>query len=339
MLPSSLEARREAVSAMSSHPAASSATANPAPGGGPLAGLTLGIGEGLDGAAERAVQALLAAGAALPDRSGPADALALLREGGCDVVIASDADGLLRRDAGRFGLFGLRTGPPVPHDGPAPLDGWGWLAREAADFARVAEALLGQPAVPLPDAPRCLIAADTLAVLHHDVRAALAPAIEAIEDLFGRGDMVELAPSGLGPLVAAYRELQADGRVRHPDGPDPAVPSFGPDVRDDDDRDEAEAARATLAARLGRLLAADGLLILPTLPDGDPGPPGPARSEDEVAGHLCPAALAGLPQVSLPLVRLGDAPLGLSLLGPAGSDLSLCRLAVRIARELRPPSA
>jgi amidase len=42
---------------------------------------------------------------------------------------------------------------------------------------------------------------------------------------------------------------------------------------------------------------------------------------------LCIAGLAGFPQVSLPLsTRLG-APLGISLLGPAGSDRSLIAMA------------
>jgi amidase len=46
---------------------------------------------------------------------------------------------------------------------------------------------------------------------------------------------------------------------------------------------------------------------------------------------LCIAGLAGFPQVSMPLARRIDAPLGLSLLGPPGSDRSLVALAQRIA--------
>jgi amidase len=46
---------------------------------------------------------------------------------------------------------------------------------------------------------------------------------------------------------------------------------------------------------------------------------------------LCAAGLSGLPQLTLPgATRLG-APLGLSLLGPAGSDRSLLALACDIA--------
>jgi amidase len=40
--------------------------------------------------------------------------------------------------------------------------------------------------------------------------------------------------------------------------------------------------------------------------------------------------LAGFPQLSLPLATRLGAPLGISLLGPAGSDRSLVRLAQQI---------
>jgi amidase len=45
------------------------------------------------------------------------------------------------------------------------------------------------------------------------------------------------------------------------------------------------------------------------------------------------AGLAGVPQVSIPLATRMGAPLGLSLIGPPGCDLSLVRLAVRIAAD------
>ncbi|MFN7432567.1 MAG: amidase, partial [Betaproteobacteria bacterium] len=45
---------------------------------------------------------------------------------------------------------------------------------------------------------------------------------------------------------------------------------------------------------------------------------------------LCSAGLAGLPQVSLPLATRLGAPLGLSLLGPAGSDRSLVAMAEQL---------
>jgi amidase len=41
---------------------------------------------------------------------------------------------------------------------------------------------------------------------------------------------------------------------------------------------------------------------------------------------LCWSGLSGFPQISLPLGAVDGAPFGISLLGPAGSDLALIRL-------------
>jgi len=77
--------------------------------------------------------------------------------------------------------------------------------------------------------------------------------------------------------------------------------------------------------------------VMPTMPDI-----APLASADEAGLEdyrnratrlLCSAGLAGFPQLSLPLgARLG-APLGISLLGPAGSDRSLVRLAEQIVAK------
>ena len=45
---------------------------------------------------------------------------------------------------------------------------------------------------------------------------------------------------------------------------------------------------------------------------------------------LCPSGLSGFPQISIPLAHRDGAPLGLSIIGAPGSDLSLCHLAARI---------
>ena len=96
----------------------------------------------------------------------------------------------------------------------------------------------------------------------------------------------------------------------------------------------ATAFRERFRAHLARLLGNDGVLLMPTMPDI-----APLASADEAGLEdyrnratrlLCSAGLAGFPQLSLPLgARLG-APLGISLLGPAGSDRSLVRLAEQI---------
>jgi len=74
--------------------------------------------------------------------------------------------------------------------------------------------------------------------------------------------------------------------------------------------------------------------VLPTMPDIAPL----STSTDAEIDHyrnravrlLCLAGLTGCPQISLPLASRQGAPLGLSLIGPPGSDLSLVQLARRV---------
>jgi amidase len=47
---------------------------------------------------------------------------------------------------------------------------------------------------------------------------------------------------------------------------------------------------------------------------------------------LCVAGLSGFPQLSMPLAQRDGAPLGISLLGQAGTDRSLIALAEGMAR-------
>jgi amidase len=80
------------------------------------------------------------------------------------------------------------------------------------------------------------------------------------------------------------------------------------------------------------------VLLLPTMPDV-----APLLSEGEEAlddyrnkalNLLCLSVLARVPQVSVPVASRLGAPLGLSLIGPPGSDLALVRLAARLASDV-----
>ena len=103
----------------------------------------------------------------------------------------------------------------------------------------------------------------------------------------------------------------------------------------DDKVAAATAFRAQFRARLAALLGDDGVLLMPTMPDI-----APLISDDEAGLEhyrnsairmLCISGLSGFPQLSLPLTTRLGAPLGISLLGPPGSDRSLVRMAERIS--------
>jgi amidase len=99
---------------------------------------------------------------------------------------------------------------------------------------------------------------------------------------------------------------------------------------------KARAFREQWRQHMQQILGADGVLLMPTMPDVAPWiRQTDAELEDyrnRATSLLCVAGMAGLPQVSLPLASHQGAPLGISLLGPEGSDRSLVKLAEHIHR-------
>jgi amidase len=272
----------------------------------------------------------------------------------CDFALGTDTGGSVRAPANHCGLFGVRpTHGRVSLDGCldlAPsLDTCGYLARDGETFLRVGGVLLGEDAAALPEKVRPLIAADAFTMVESDVRGALAPVIQKIEERLGRADMHEVAHEGFEALYWAFRYIQGreawsvDGgmieRYHPPLGPGVADRfAFAKSVTDHQ-VSEAQTVRASFRERFAALLGEDGVLILPTMPDVAPLL---SETEEQLNDYrnkalnlLCLSVLSGFPQVSMPVASRLGAPLGLSLLGPAGSDLSLVRLAVRLAAEVR----
>ena len=187
-------------------------------------------------------------------------------------------------------------------------------------------------------------------MLDREPRGALAPVVKAIEALLGEARLVEVAGRGFEPLYWAFRQLQgreawtADGPMIERWGMALGAGvaerfAFARDVTDDEVADAA-ACRAEFRTRFLDILGPDGVMILPTMPDI-----APLLAQDEAdlepyrnkaLNLLCPAGLAGTPQVTMPLATRDGAPFGISLMGPPGSDLSLLSLAARIAEAAAP---
>ena len=78
----------------------------------------------------------------------------------------------------------------------------------------------------------------------------------------------------------------------------------------------------------------DGVLVLPTVPSAAPLKDSPAEDlqayRERALRLLCLSGLSGFPQITLPIGEVHGAPFGISLLGPAGSDLALIKLGRRV---------
>jgi amidase len=291
---------------------------------------------------------------AAPDRipgGSSSGSAAAVSNGLCDFALGTDTGGSVRAPASHCGLFGIR-----PTHGRVSLercldlapgfDTCGFFARDARTFSRVADVLFGADTAPLPARVRLLRPEDVWRLVEGEVIDALAPALAGAEAALGGALPCEAALDSFDAMYWSFRFLQ--GREAWTvDGPfiERFAPPLGPGVAErfawsrqvtDAQVEGAARFRDRYRRHLASLLGSDGVLVMPTMPDV-----APLRSADEgeleayrnaAIRMLCISGLAGFPQVSLPLASRLGAPLGISLLGPAGSDRSLVGLAERVAR-------
>ena len=269
----------------------------------------------------------------------------------CDFALGSDTGGSVRAPANHCGLVGLRpTHGRISLQGVLDLapsfDTCGWFARDVATFALVADVLLGADPAPLPaQGVRLLAPTDVWDLLEPEVREAHDAPRARVQSVLGDAAPALAALDGFEAMYWSFRYLQGRGAWRT-DGAliERFAPPLGPGVAErfawarevtDLQVAEATAFRARFRDHLAALLGSDGVMVLPTMPDIAPlvgaDDAGLEDYRNRATRLLCIAGLAGLPQLSLPLGSRLGAPLGLSLLGPAGSDRSLVRLAERIA--------
>lgn len=277
--------------------------------------------------------------------SGSASAVS---HGLCDFALGTDTGGSVRAPASHCGLYGLRpTHGRVSLADAMPLapsfDTCGWFTRDIATFARVAEVLLG--ADPAPPPLQLLWPTDLWAQLAPAAEPGAHAAAARVQAVLGEATPLRVVPDGFEALYWAFRHLQGrEAWQSHGAFIERYAPPLGPGVAErfafsravtDAQVAESLACRAQFTAHLEALLGARGVLLLPTMPDIAPLRTEPENTLEDYRNRairlLCVAGLSGLPQLSLPLAGRAGAPLGLSLLGPRGSDRALVAVAQTLA--------
>ena len=263
-----------------------------------------------------------------------------------DFAIGTDCGGSVRLPASYCGVLGIRpTHGRVSLDGAIPFapsfDCAGWFARASGVFEAVGRVLLA--AQTQPRRPRRLLRArDAFDLVNRKVSQALEPAVAALESDIGAPEDVVVSPQGLRDWFQIFRTLQAAEIWANQGAWIRANrPEFGPGVRErfewaaavgEPEVRAAEAARRAVVARLDELLQAGDVMCLPTSPRVAPLKNTATDTLEIDYRHqamclLCIAGLGGLPQINLPLVLLDGLPVGLSIIGPRGSDLDLLQVA------------
>ena len=288
-----------------------------------------------------------------PDRvpGGSSSGSAAAVAGGLvDTALGTDTGGSVRIPASFCGIYGIRpTHGRIPEAGVVPLalsfDTVGCFARDAATLARVADVLLPADAT-RPPAQRLLVATDLFARADLAVREALQPFVAKLGVLIGAVAEQQVCPGDIGAWIEAFRILQA-WEAWQVDGPwiERTNPRFGPDVTrrfqlcksvTAAQRDAKQPVRDAVRARMAELLAHGGVLALPTAPF-----PAPKRTirydeidaiRDRIIAGTCIAGMSGFPQINLPVARVDGGPVGLSILGAAGTDRTLLEIAQAFAK-------
>lgn len=270
-----------------------------------------------------------------------------------DIALGSDTGGSVRAPASYGGLFGIRpTHGRLSLKRAWPLaeslDTPGWFARDGEVFARVAGVLLDKDRTALPETPRLLLGDDMFGQAVPEADTILRNVVQRIVPVLGQPEVLKVARD-LEALYWAFRWIQgreawaSDGamieRFAPPLGPGVAERFAFSKAVTDEDYAKGEAVRKAFRTRLAKLLGSDGVLILPTVPDIAPLVSANEAELDDFRNRalrlLCLSGLSGFPQVSVPVAQREGAPLGLSLIGPKGSDKSLVAFAVKFERAAR----
>jgi amidase len=278
-----------------------------------------------------------------------AGSAAAVAAGICDTALGTDTGGSVRVPASFCGLFGIR-----PTHGRLVLTGMmahapssdttGWFADKAETFARVSAVMLGEA---ISDAlpSRLVIAGDAFALADPETAVALEPMIGRLRRLFREVSEAAMAPPGLAAWARAQRTLQPyEAWQTFQDWIDRVNPRFQFSVARNlvlgsmipaGERGWASLVRQEARGRMRQLLPPGTILCLPTTPFPAPlcGQPlsvlEPLR--DRITALCAHGGLTGHPQVSIPGATVDGLPVGLSIVGPRGSDAMLVAVARAMA--------
>jgi len=276
---------------------------------------------------------------------------AVVSHGLVDFALGTDTGGSIRVPASHCGLWGIRpthgrVSLIATHDLAPSLDTCGWLAKNPNIFLQVGDVLLGQDTSPLSGTLRVLEPVDVWGLLDQDVMLSLTPTRNNLHRALGTPEFFSLALESFDSMLMCFRQLQGyeawqvNGEfIRNQN------PILGPGVKERfewsskvtlDQYHQALKFRELFRNHIDQVLKDNGILLLPTMPDIAPLRSAPESTledyRNKALSMLCIAGIAGLPQVNLPLANRLGSPLGLSLIGPRGSDRSLIALAKSLSR-------
>lgn len=276
-----------------------------------------------------------------PDRipGGSSSGSAAAVAGGLvDFALGTDTAGSMRIPASYCGIYGFRpTHGAVPLQGVHPMapsfDAAGWFARTPEMLARVGSVLLGSE-VPELKVNRFVIARDLFDTKDASIASKYDAFIRSLSKLPVEITETELGKPDFATWIDTLRNIQWwELNQAHGAWIFQNLDAFGAEIRGRlekiasvtrSEMEEKRLVRKQLISRIENLISPGTIIVFPTAPGIAPLK---GRSIDEARTsrlntmrHTCIAAVAGLPQVSMPLLEQDGCPIGISFLGARGQD-------------------
>lgn len=265
----------------------------------------------------------------------------------CDFSVGTDTAGSVRLPASFCGLWGFRPSHGVlSSQGVVPLapsfDTPGWMSKSFDHLLRVGSVVL-PPDHKVEEAGRLKLALpeDLWRRVHPGFHSVLKPLMDRIASLFNGVTNASLSQGRLLEWQDAFRFVQGhEAWASHGAWIRSHKPQLGPGIKERFEwastiqDEEAGLARASMMknADVVHAFLEGAVICMPTVSYLAPQKGHASSDEDRTnaLSLLCIASMAGLPQITMPLVVVEGKALGLSLLGNCHSDRHLLAVAHRL---------
>lgn len=293
--------------------------------------------------------------ASSPDRytgGSSTGSAAVVAAGLVDFSLGTDTGGSVRAPASNCGLFGIR-----PSHGRVSLqscmdlapsfDTCGWFARDIDTFVKVADVLLAQDERDAPSTYRLIEPKDVWTRHSTEINDSANQALKTIRPVFSSCESTDVALESFDEMLKQFRAIQGfESWKVHGEFIEKLNPVLGPGVAErfriarqvtEQEYNNALNFKSRFRHAIDAILKDDGVMLIPTMVQLSPLRSATLEELDAYRAntfrYLCIAGLASLPQITLPVMQVNGAPLGLSLIGARGTDQSLVSIARKVIQE------